>query len=131
MGTAAFFRLEGALSRLPSWAGAAFLASSAPNVRKRLLGPGGVALSAALARRDPKLMRSLAWSTLRGLSEDRIAVLGADWAKDRVVPGIAPEARRLARDARAAGRLLVLVSESIEEIAKPVGEALGFDRVIA
>jgi phosphoserine phosphatase len=58
-------------------------------------------------------------------------VLGADWAKDRVVPSIAPEARRLVEDARAAGRHLVLVSESIDEIARPAGEALSFDRVIA
>lgn len=131
MKSAAFFRLEGALSGLPAWAGAMWLASNAPGMRRRLFGVGGVALSASLARRDPAITRHVAWSMLRGFSEDRVAVLGEDWARDRVLPSIKGEARRLVDDARAAGRALVLISESVEAVAGPVAEALGFDRVLS
>jgi phosphoserine phosphatase len=129
--TAAFFRLEGALSDLPAWAGAMWLASNAPGMRRRLFGVGGVALSASLARRDPAITRNVAWSMLRGFTEDRIAVLGEDWARERVLPSIKDEARRLIDEARAAGRTLVLISESIEEVARPVGDALGFEHVLS
>jgi phosphoserine phosphatase len=129
--TAAFFRLEGALSDLPAWAGAMWLASNAPGMRRRLFGVGGVALSASLARRDPAITRNVAWSMLRGFTEDRIAVLGEDWARERVLPSIKDEARRLIDEARAAGRALVLISESIEEVARPVGDALGFEHVLS
>ncbi len=128
---AAFFRLEGALSSHTAWEGAMWLASNAAGMRRRLLGMGGVALSLSLARRDPKLTQRLAWSALRGLSSDRIAILGEDWARDRILPSIKPEARRLIDDAVAAGRALVLVSESIDAVAQPVADALGIGRVLA
>ncbi|MDQ3032330.1 MAG: HAD-IB family phosphatase [Myxococcota bacterium] len=131
MRSAAFFRLEGALSGLPAWAGAMWLASNAPGVRRRLFGVGGVALSASLGARDPSITRSVAWSMLRGFSEDRIVVLGEDWARERVLPSIKSEARRLIDDARDAGRALVLISDSIDAIAGPVAEALGFDSVLS
>ncbi|UJR81045.1 HAD family hydrolase [Sandaracinus amylolyticus] len=131
MRTAAFFRLEGALSGSPAWAGAMWLASNAPSVRRRLFGIGGVAISAALAARDPAITRHVAWSTLRGFSEDRLVVLGDDYARDRVLPSIKPDARRLIDEARASGRTLVLISESIDAIVQPVADALGFEIVIA
>lgn len=131
MKTAAFFRLEGALAPQPAWAGAMWLASNAPGVRRRLLGVGGIALSAALGARDPAITREVAWSMLRGLSEDRAVVLGEDYARETLLPAIKPEARRLIDDAARAGRMRVLISESVDAIATPLADALGFDRVIA
>ena len=130
-GSAAYFRLEGALHPLPAWRAALWLAGQAPSMRRRLLGLGGVALSSSLAERDPALTQRLAWSQLRGFSTDRIAVLGEDWARDRVLPEIVPEAQRLIDEARARGHRLVLIAETIDAIADPVGQALGFDRVIS
>jgi phosphoserine phosphatase len=129
--SAAFFRLEGALSAEPAWTGARWLASNAPSVRRRIFGVAGVALSAALGRRDPAITREVAWSVLRGFSEDRLLVLGEDYARDHLLPGIKPDARRLLEEARAGGHVLVLVSESIDVIARPVGEALGIDVLVS
>lgn len=131
MRTAAFFRLEGALSDAPAWAGALWLASNAASVRRRLFGVGGVALSAAMAARDPAITRHVAWSTLRGFSDDRLAILGGDYARDRVLPSIKGDARRLVDEAKASGRRLVLISESIDVIVQPIADALGFDVVVA
>lgn len=130
-GSAAFFRLEGAVHPLPAWRGAAWLASHAPSVRRRLLGVGG-ALSAQLLReRDPALTQALAWSALAGFSADRIAVLGEDWARDTILPAIAPRTRRLIEEARARTDRLILVAETIDAIASPLADALGFDVVIS
>src|SRR5690606_4696959 len=108
MRTAAFFRLEGALSDAPAWAGALWLASNAAGGRRRLFGVGGVALSAALAARVPAITRHVAWSTLRGFSDDRLTILGEDYAQGRVLPNVKDDARRLVREAKASGRRLVL-----------------------
>lgn len=129
--SAAFFRLEGALDAKPAWRGALWLASNAPRIRRRLLGVGSVALSASLARRDPALTRALAWSAIRGFSVDRVAVLGEDYARDQILPAVRAEVRRLIDAAREAGQVRVLIAETIDAIAQPVGEALGFDIVIA
>jgi HAD superfamily phosphoserine phosphatase-like hydrolase len=130
-GSAAFVRLEGALSPVPASSGAMVLAASMPSMRRRIFGVAGVALGAALGRRDPSLTRELAWSVLRGTSEDRIAVLGEDFARDTILPSIKPHARRLLEEARAAGRRVVIIAETIDAIARPVADALGIERVIA
>jgi phosphoserine phosphatase len=127
--TGAFFRLEGALVPCSAWEGASWLASNAAGLRQRLWGLGGVALGASLGAREPALGRALAWSMLRGLSDDRLSVLGADYARDRLVPKVRDEAKRLLDDARRAGSSTILISESVDSIARPFGEAFGFDQV--
>ncbi len=127
--TGAYFRLGGALGPCSAWEGALGLASNAAGIRQRLWGLGGVALGATLGAHEPALGRSLAWSMLRGLSDDRLAVLGADYARERLVPRVREEATRLLRDARSAGRSTILISERVDVIARPLGEARGFDQV--
>lgn len=126
---AAFFRLEGALHPDPAWSGAMWLASNAPRVRSRLAGVGSVALSASLSWRDPAITQRLTWQALRGMSRDRVEVLGADWAEDQSVK-IRPEAALLVDEANAAGFRLVLIAETIAEIAEPFAQRLGFAEVI-
>lgn len=126
----AFFRLEGALVATSAHAGAAYLAGGAPHVRQRLFAAGIGGLAASVAAADPAVAARIAWSPLRGLSRDRIEVLGEDWAQDELLPKIRPQVRRLLEDAARTGRVCVLVSESIDAIAGPVARALGFDDVM-
>lgn len=140
---AAFFRLEGVMHPASAWAGAAYLASNAASMRKRLFGLGGAAFSGAL--RGVSLAGAglagadatrLSCKVLSGFSRDRLEVLGEDYARDVLVPEARDEAVRLVEGARRDGLLTVLVAESIAPIADAFARVLakdgpGFDLVIA
>src|SRR5690349_12111437 len=81
---AALFRLEGALVARPAALAAAWLAANAQGMSERALRLGAVALSApfALGLGDASTGQRLAWSALRGTSEDRLRVLGREYAED-------------------------------------------------
>jgi len=133
--SAAFFRLEGALSPFFALDLVARLTVSAPSMKRRLLGRALTALGTGLALRtplaDPRAGARLAWATLEGISRDRIEVLALDFARDEVIPAIRPETRRLLTRVKTDGARTVLVSDSLDIVANEVGRALGFDHVIA
>lgn len=128
---AAFFRLETALTHEPAWHHARALSAQAPSIRARLSGLGVTTLAGTLSLHPALGGASAAaragWSRLRGFSRDRIEVLGADLARDRLVPRIGPHARRLLDDARERGLVLVLLAETIRAVAVPAAAQLGID----
>lgn len=128
---AAFFRLETALTREPAWRHARAIAAQAPSIRARLSGLGGTTLAGALGLHPALGGASAAsragWAQLRGFSRDRIEVLGADVARDRLVPRIGAHALRLLDEARARDLRPVLIAETIGAIAQPVAAVLGIE----
>jgi phosphoserine phosphatase len=140
---AAFFRLEGVMHPAAAWAGAAYLASNAASMRKRLLGLGGAAFSGAL--RGVSLAGAglagadatrLSYKVLSGFSRDRLEVLGEDYAREVLAPEARNEAVRLLEGARRDGLLTVLIAESIAPIADAFARVLAeegpsFDLVVA
>jgi len=133
--SAAFFRLEGALAPFVALDLVARLSTSAPSIRKRLLGRALTALGGGLSLRtpiaDPRAGARLAWATLAGMSRDRIEVLSLDFARDEVLRSIRPEAQRLLSRAQSDGARTILVSDGLDIVADEVGRALGFDHVVA
>lgn len=128
--TAALFRLEGTLSPRPTLTAAAWMAANAQRVRSRLLGLSTMALAAPLAARDPARACKLAWSTLEGMSEDRLAVLGEIYATDHVIPALSTVGLDLLERCRAQGHRLVLLSDNLDVIVRPIAEHLGVEDVI-
>lgn len=127
--SAALFRLEGTLSPRPTLTAAAWMAANAQRVRTRLLGLSTMALAAPLAARDPARATKLAWSTLEGMSEDRLAVLGEIYATEHVIPALNPVGLELLERCRAERRL-VLLSDNLDVIVRPIAEHLGVADVI-
>ena len=130
---AAFFRLEGALSPRHAWEGALFLAANAQSLRHRALGLAGAALGGLVSRgplRDPAAGARASWSMLRGFSRDRVEVLGADFAEEHLRPLLRDPALRLVDEARRRAQRVVLISESIDAIARPLGRSIGVDDVL-
>ena len=89
----ALFRLEGTLTRRPTLAAAGWLSLNAQRVRARFLGLSNLAVAAPLAigpLRDPARAQRIAWSSLEGMSEDRLVILGELYAEEHLLPGSSP-----------------------------------------
>ena len=129
---AALFRLEGALSPRPTLTAAAWLSLNARRVRSRVLGLSSLLLSAPLSfGGEPGRATKLAWSTLEGMSEDRLVVLGELYAEEHLVPALSKVGVDLLERCRAAGHRLVLLSDNLDVIVEPVARHLGVELVIA
>lgn len=133
--TAAFFRLEGAIAPVAALEAIGRIAASAQSVRRRVLGRAmalvGAGLSLPTPLSDPRAGARLAWSTLEGMSRDRVEVLGLDFARDEILPKVRKEARRLLARAKTDGARTVLVSDGLDVVAAEVARVLGIDEVIA
>ena len=129
---AAFFRLEGVLSERPAQVAAAWLASNAQHLGQRALRLGAVALSApfVLGLGDAGVGQRVAWSALRGMSSDRIAVLGEEYAQEHLVANLRPVGLDLLQRARRDRLRIVLLSDLVEEVAGPVANAVGADHLV-
>lgn len=122
---AALFRLEGTLSPRPTLTAATWMAANAQRVRSRLFGFGAMALAAPLAMRDPARASKLAWSSLEGMSEDRLVVLGELYASEHVVPVLSAVGLDLLERCRAQGQRIVLLSDNLDVVVRPIAEHLG------
>lgn len=127
---AALFRLEGTLSPRPTLTCAAWIVANAQRVRARLLGLGAMALAAPLAARDPSRASRLAWSTLEGISEDRLIVLGEIYAEEHLVPALSCVGLELWERCRAQGMRRVILSDNLDVVVRPLAAHLGADEVV-
>ena len=131
MNTAAFVRAEGPLLDRPAIRSAAWLAVNAQDLGTRLLRLGGVALAAPVALAgDPTTALRVAFSALRGTSEDRLDVLGEEYWEEWLLPRIRRIGQDLLERSRAAGHRLVLISDHPEPIARHLGRHLRADHLV-
>ena len=122
---AAFFRLEGTLSPRPTLTAAAWLAANAQAVGERLARLTNVALAAPFVLRGDRTRGGrVAWMGLCGISEDRLIVLGEEYAERWIIPSLAKVGLELLETARTRGHRIVLISDNLEAIARPVAEYL-------
>lgn len=130
-GKAAFFRLEGTLSPRPTLTAAAWLAANAQAVGERLARLSNVALAAPFVLRGDRARGGrMAWMGLCGISEDRLIVLGEEYARRWIIPSLRGVGLTLLETARTRGHRIVLISDSLEVIARPVAGHLGIDDLV-
>ncbi|HHO50739.1 MAG TPA: hypothetical protein ENK18_07650 [Deltaproteobacteria bacterium] len=129
---AAFFRAEGVLVSRPAHLAAAWLAANAQHLGQRAARLGAVALAAplSLGLGDSSVGHRVAWSALRGMSADRIAVLGEEYAATQLLDRLRPAGVDLLERSRRDGCTIVLISDLIDEIVAPVGAMLRADHVV-
>lgn len=130
---AALFRVEGAIVPRPAQLAAGWLAASGQHLSERAVRVGAVALSApfALGLGDVVTGHRLAWAALRGTSEDRLRVLGEEYAETMLVPAIRPIAVDLIERARRDGCAIVFVSDHVGPVARPLAAHLRADHLVA
>lgn len=126
--TAAFFRVEGTLLARGAVSLAAYCAANQARLGDRFMRLGQLAMTAplyaVLGQSDRVLANRLAYLALRGMSEDRIAVLAEEYfeqiLKERVLKG----GLELIRSARAAGHRVVLISDTLEPVVALLAQHL-------
>ncbi|MEQ1501981.1 MAG: haloacid dehalogenase-like hydrolase [Myxococcota bacterium] len=130
---AAWFRVEGVLVGRPATVAAAWLAANAQKLEERAVRLGAVALAApwALGLGDATTGLRLAYAALRGTSDDRLRVLGEEYAHTWLIPNLRPAGVDLVEQARRDGLAIVLVSDHLAEIVAPLAAHLRADAVIA
>ncbi len=131
---AGFFRVEGTLTPRPTITTAAWLAMNAQEVGERLARLGNVALAAPFLfggpLRDTATGGRVAWMGLRGLSEDRLVVLGEEYAERFLVPSLREVGLRLLDDARRQGHRIVLLSDNLDVVVRHVADHLGVEDLV-
>lgn len=133
MQPAALFRVEGVIVARPAQLAAGWMAASGQHLSERAVRVGAVALSApfALGLGDVVVGHRLAWAALRGTSEDRLRVLGEEYAETVLVPTIRPIAVDLIERARRDECAIVLVSDHVRPVAEALAAHLRADHLIA
>ncbi|MEZ4317018.1 MAG: haloacid dehalogenase-like hydrolase [Myxococcota bacterium] len=129
--SAAFFRVEGTLLTRPTAFATAWLAANAQELGGRLARLGALGAALPVWGADPGLARRLSWSALRGMSEDRLVVLGEEYFHEWLGGHLAPLGLDLLERARGEGRRIVLVSDSLDVIVRHVAEAVRADDWVA
>jgi phosphoserine phosphatase len=126
--TAAFVRVEGILLARGVLTAAAYLASNAKKFGERALRLGLVGLAAPvhriLGQTDRALAHRLAHLAIRGMSQDRVEVLCEEYAEDVLKDTILDQGLELLKRLQAEGRRVVLLSDSIEPIMRPLSRHL-------
>ncbi len=132
--SAAFFRVEGTLSPRPTLAAAAWLAANAQVVSERLVRLGNVALAAPFLMAGPlhdaTTGSRVAWMGLRGISEDRLVVLGEEYFGDFVKPKLRSVGVELVGEARRRGQRVVLVSDGLDVVMRHLSQHLEADELV-
>jgi phosphoserine phosphatase len=122
--TAAFFRVESTLIRPGASSAAAYFAANGARFSERAFKLGQVALTAPvyslLGQSDRVLANRLAYLPLRGMSEDRIAVLAEEYFDGVVRDRILAQGTDLMRDARRNGHRVVLISDGLVQVIEPL-----------
>jgi HAD superfamily hydrolase (TIGR01490 family) len=81
----------------------------------------------ALDRIDRHMFNEVFYQSYKGLSEDRLVVMGQEMFEKVLIHRMYPAAKKLVETDRAVGRQLVLLTGAVEAVARPVAKYLGID----
>lgn len=132
--TPVFWRVEGSLVNLRAVRPVGFFTWNAQSFLERWVRRGGLLLLALLRplfyamhrRAATRLLHTL----LRGVSRDRLDLLGEEYFQYKMQPRLNPRAVALLRERLAAGDNIVLVSQGLEHVMRPLAQYLGVSQLI-
>jgi len=132
---AAFFKVEGPLVRPSGLPPATHFILNQREMKSRLTRLGGLVAAAGLALAAPlgeaQTATRLAWSNLRGMSEDRLHVLAEELYERQLLKALRPSGVELLEGAKRDGCTIVLVTELLDLAVAPLAARLGADHLIA
>jgi long-chain acyl-CoA synthetase len=132
---ATFWRVEGSLLNLGAVRPVAFFTWNAQSFSERWMRRGGVALLALvrpLLYAFDRIFATRALHTLlRGVSRDRLDLLGEEYFNYVLNPKLKPNGVAKLKEAQARGARIVLVSQGLDHVMRPLARHLGAERLIA
>ena len=130
-----YWRVEGSLLELTTVRPMAFFTWNAQTFSERWLRRGSVLLIALLRPALYLLNRAfatrVAHTVLRGVSRDRLDLLGEEYFKYELEPYLKPDGVKKLKELVDAGATVVLVSQGLEQVMRPLARHLGVKWVIA
>ncbi|MFN0109362.1 MAG: SDR family oxidoreductase [Blastocatellia bacterium] len=132
---ATFWRVEGSLLNLSAVRPVAFFTWNAQAFSERWLRRSGLALSALirplLYAADRVFATRLLHTLLRGVSRDRLDLLGEEYFHYYLKPRLKPQGLEKLKQAIASGEKIVLVSQGLDHVMRPLAEYLGVEWLVA
>ncbi len=132
---ATYWRVEGSLLNLSAVRPVAFFTWNAQRFSERWLRRGGLALLALVRPILYSLSRRIATrvlhTLLRGVSEDRLDLLGEEYFEYVLRPRLKPAGIAKLRELVERGERVVLVSQGLDHVMRPLARHLGVEWLIA
>ena len=133
--TFVFFRAEGLLYSLRPFSLPAHFARNAQAFTERLYRLGGVAALAlvrpVVSLENPQFASRLIHLPLRGMSRDRLDLLGEEYYNYVIRPLLRPEGVQHFREWQRVGRPVVLVSQELDHLVRPLAQQLNAHGMLA
>jgi alcohol-forming fatty acyl-CoA reductase len=135
LSSATFWRVEGSLLNLGAVRPVAFFTWNAQSFSERWLRRGGVALLALirplLFAFDRIFATRVLHTLLRGVSCDRLDLLGEEYFNYILRPKLKPNGVAKLKEAMARGARIVLVSQGLDHVMRPLAQYLEVEYLIA
>jgi len=130
-----YWRVEGSLLELTTVRPVAFFTWNSQTFIERWLRRGIVLVMAVLRPFLYVLNRTYAtrvvYSILRGISRDRLDLLGDEYFEYKLKPQLKPEGVQRLKDLVNSGAEIVLVSQGLESVMRPLAQHLGVKWIVA
>jgi thioester reductase-like protein/phosphoserine phosphatase len=130
-----YWRVEGSLLDLTVVQPVAFFTWNAQTFAERFRRRGLIFLMAALRpflySTNRKFATRVVHTTLRGVTRDRLDLLGEEYFQYRLKPELKTHGAERVRELVRSGADVVLVSQALEHVMKPLAQHLGVNRVVA
>ena len=130
-----FWRVEGSLLNLSAVQPVAFFTWNAQSFSERWMRRSALALSAIVRPLffavDRVFATRFLHTLLRGISRDRLDLLGEEYFHYYLKPRLKPQGVEKLKEAMANGEKIVLVSQGLDHVMRPLAEYLGVDRLVA
>jgi thioester reductase-like protein len=130
-----YWRAEGSLLELTAVRPIAFFTWNAQTFTERWVRRGLVLLMAMLRpflyAVDRTFATRVVYSVLRGISRDRLDLLGEEYFNYKLKPYLKPDGIRKLNDLVSSGAQVVLVSQGLDHVIRPLAQHLGVSRILA
>jgi thioester reductase-like protein/phosphoserine phosphatase len=130
-----YWRVEGSLLELTAVRPIAFFAWNAQTFSERWMRRSSILVMAALRpllyATDRSFATRVIYTMLRRISRDRLDLLGEEYFEYKLKPYLRPDGVRQLKELVSSGAPVVLVSQGLDHVMRPLARHLGVEKILA